>query len=84
MSFLRFILWFLIIYYLFKVITRIFAPILMKRFANKMRDRFQKQYHNQQESTHEEGEVIIEKMNTSAKKTSNDIGEYVDFEEVEE
>ncbi len=56
----------------------------MKRFANKMRDRFQQQYHNQQESTHEEGEVIIEKMNTSAKKTSNDIGEYVDFEEVEE
>ena len=84
MSFLRFILLFLIIYYLFKVITRIFAPILMKRFANKMQDRFNQHYQHQKEPFQQEGEVTIEKTHNSIKKQSKNIGEYVDFEEVEE
>ncbi len=73
-------------YFLIKYLFRIFAPILIKRFAKKMQDRFQQQF-NQQYQGHnqtKEGEVTIEKNKSTPKKKTNDIGEYVDFEEVNE
>jgi hypothetical protein len=82
-GFVRFLCWFFFIAYLIKVLARLLAPILMKRFANKMQDRFNQQYQNQQ-SPPKEGEVTIERTHDSIKKKSDNIGEYVDFEEVEE
>ena len=76
----------LLTYFLIKYLFRIFAPILIKRFANKMQDRFQKQF-NQQYQDHpqnKDGEVTIEKTTSTHKQKTNDIGEYVDFEEVDE
>jgi hypothetical protein len=84
----KFLFWFFLISYLLKILTRIFAPILLKRFANKMQDRFQQQYGQQHQNTknppQEEGKVTLEKTNTSTKTKSDDVGDYVDFEEVEE
>ncbi len=78
----------LLTYFLIKYLFRIFAPILIKRFANKMQDRFQQQfnqqYQNQQSPSQKEGEVTIEKKHASIKTKSENIGEYVDFEELEE
>lgn len=75
-------------YLLFKYLGRILAPILLKRFANKMQDRFQQKfnqkYHYTQKKPHEEGKVTIEKIKDSEKEKPNNVGEYVDFEEVEE
>ena len=75
-------------YLLLKYLGRILAPILLKRFANKMQDRFQGQFHQQYQDTknppQEEGKVTIEKTNTSAQTKSDGVGDYVDFEEVEE
>jgi len=75
-------------YLLLKYLGRILAPILLKRFANKMQDRFQGQFHQQHQDTQkppqEEGKVTIEKTNTSSKTRSDDVGDYVDFEEVDE
>ena len=75
-------------YLLLKYLGRILAPILMKRFANKMQDRFQQQFNqqhqNQQKPPQKEGKVTIEKTNNSTKTKSDNIGEYVDFEEVDE
>ena len=52
-----------------------------------MQDRFQQQfnqqYQNEQSPSQNEGEVTIEKTHDSIKKQSDNIGEYVDFEEVE-
>jgi hypothetical protein len=77
-----------LIYLLLKYLGRIFVPILLKRFANKMQDRFQGQFHQQYQDTQkppqEEGKVTIEKTNTSTKTKSDNVGDYVDFEEVEE
>lgn len=60
----------------------------MKRFANKMQDRFQQQFNQRHQNTQsqpqEEGKVTIEKTNTSAQTKSDKVGEYVDFEEVDE
>ncbi len=50
--------------------------------------RFQQQTHHQYQDTNnsnqEEGEVTIEQPQTSNKKKTRDVGDYVDFEEVEE
>ena len=81
---IRFLFWFFFISYLIKILSRLLAPILMKRFANKMQDRFNQQHHNQQDPFQKEGKVTIERTNTSKKRNSDDLGDYVDFEEVEE
>ena len=81
---IKFIFWFFFISYLLKILARIFAPLLMKRFADKMQERFNQQYQNHQNPTQEEGKVTLEKTNTSIKTKSDDVGDYVDFEEVEE
>ena len=67
---------------------RILAPFLLKRFASKMQDRFGQQFnqqnHNQQPPKQQEGKVTLEKTKTSTKTNSDNLGDYVDFEEVEE
>jgi ribosomal protein S17E len=78
----------LLIYLLLKYLGRILAPILLKRFANKMQDRFKgqfnQQYENPQKPVQPEGKVTLEKTKPSAQKKSDVVGDYVDFEEVEE
>ena len=54
----------------------------MKRFANKIQERFNQQNQSQQRQTQEEGKITIEKTNTSTK--TDNVGDYVDFEEVDE
>ena len=80
----KFLFWFFFISYVLKILTRIFAPLLMKRFANKMQERFNQKYQNPKNPLQEEGKVTLEKTNTSTKTKSDDVGDYVDFEEVEE
>ena len=49
-----------------------------------MQERFNQQFQNPQNSPQEEGKVTLEKTNTSTKTKSDAVGDYVDFEEVEE
>ena len=82
---LKFIFWFFFISYLIKILARIFAPILMKYFAARIKDKFEKNYYYSQKKSHQqEGDVTIDSKSKSQNKKSNDIGEYVDFEEVDE
>jgi hypothetical protein len=81
---LKFIFLFFFISYLIKVLARLLAPFLIKRFAKKMQDRFNQQSQNQKKPSQEEGKVTIKKANNSAKIKSDNVGEYVDFEEVDE
>ena len=52
-----------------------------------MQDRFQQQFNQQnqnpQNPPQEEGKVTLEKTKPSTKTKSDDLGDYVDFEEVE-
>ena len=85
---LRFLFWFFLISYLLKVLARVFAPILIKRFTNKMQDRFQGQsnqrYEDPQNPIQPEGKVTLKKTKSSTQTKSDGVGDYVDFEEVEE
>lgn len=84
MGLLRTIFIIVLVYYIFKVLSRIFAPFLMKYAAKKAEERFGGQFQNQtkQEPLKKEGEISIDKMPNT--KTSNkDVGDYVDYEEIE-
>ena len=53
-----------------------------------MQDRFQQQFNQQnqnpQNPPQEEGKVTLEKTKPSTKTKSDDLGDYVDFEDVDE
>lgn len=82
---LRVILIILLIYYGIKILSRIFAPYLMKYVVKKTEERFGGQfgqYQNPKQEQNKEGEVTIDKApktSTSNKK----VGEYVDYEEID-
>ena len=84
----KFLFWFFFISYVLKLLTRILAPILLKRFTNKMQDRFKgkfnQQYENPQKPVQPEGKVTLKKTKPSTQTKSDGVGDYVDFEEVEE
>jgi len=83
---LRTILIILLIYYGLKIISRIFAPVIIKYFAKKASERFGGQFNNHQnqykKAQRKEGEVTIDKM-PNRKTTNKDVGEYVDYEEID-
>lgn len=81
---LKTILIIMLVYYGVKILSRIFAPALMRYVAKKAEKQFGQQFNQnqRQESRNKEGEIIIDKMPQS--KTSNKtVGEYVDYEEID-
>ena len=74
-----------IIFYVLRFLARIFAPILMKRMAQKMQQQAQQQYGQQRQQTSKarEGETVIDRKPSSTKQSNDDVGEYVDFEEID-
>lgn len=80
----RVILVILLIYYGLKILSRIFAPYLLKYMAKKAEQKFGGQFNqrSQQQAPKKEGEVTIDKVPNT--KTSNkNVGEYVDYEEID-
>ncbi|NCT08832.1 MAG: DUF4834 family protein [Flavobacteriia bacterium] len=80
---LKTILIILLFYYGFKFLMRLFAPFLIKKVAEKMQEQAQQQYGNQQQSTVKEGETVIDKAPRNQRQNKDDVGEYVDFEEID-
>ena len=84
-GFLRTILIILLVWYGMRVLARIFTPLLMRYVAKKAEKQFGQQFnrhHQPKESKKKEGEISIDKM--PKQKTSNkDVGEYVDYEEID-
>ncbi|SFD07101.1 DUF4834 family protein [Algibacter pectinivorans] len=87
MGLLKTILIIALVYYGIKIISRIFAPLLLKFAAKKAEERFggqfgQFQKRQSQQTEKKEGEITIDKIPET--KTSNkNVGEYVDYEEIE-
>ncbi|WP_104733879.1 DUF4834 family protein [Hanstruepera ponticola] len=81
---LKTILIIMLVYYGIKILSRIFAPALMRYVAKKAEKQFGQQFNQNKrpESPKKEGETVIDKMPQS--KTSNkNVGEYVDYEEID-
>lgn len=82
MQLLRTIFIIILVYYGLKVIGRFAFPLIFKRFMSK----FEEKVRNQQQSTppnRKVGETVIDKKPNSSKESSKDVGEYVDYEEVD-
>ena len=84
-GFVRTILILLLIYYGFRILSRLLAPYILRYLSKKTQERFNRQFNNyqqQQEPRKKEGEVSIDKV--PQKKTGGkDVGEYVDYEEID-
>ena len=84
-GFLRTILIIVLVWYGVKVLTRIFAPLLMRYVAKKAEKQFGQQFNQYQqpkEAKKKEGEISIDKM-PQQKSSNKDVGEYVDYEEID-
>ncbi|MDQ2180539.1 DUF4834 family protein [Marinifilum sp. D714] len=81
MAFIKFIIIAVGIYYLLKLIIRAMFPFLVQKTFDKMQKEANRQ---QQEQEKREGEVTIDKnSNTKSNPNKKDVGDYVDFEEVD-
>ena len=73
-------------YYAVKIVSRLLAPVLMRFVAKKAEKRFGQQfehYNNPKEPIQKEGEVSIDKTPDPQKAANKDVGEYVDYEEID-
>lgn len=84
-SFLRTIAILVIVYYGVKIIAKYVGPIILKRAATKFEERVRQQQQQQAGYTENSkvGETVIDKKPRTQKTSSDSVGEYVDYEEVD-
>ncbi|MGH1387549.1 DUF4834 family protein [Kordia sp.] len=85
MGVLRTIAIIILVMYALRILGRLFAPFMIRYVAKKAERRFSEQFnqhaqHNEQQRT-KEGETTIDKVPNN--KSSKNVGEYIDFEEVD-
>jgi len=87
MGFLKAILLLLLVYYLFKMLFRMFAPRLFsyaaKRTETHFRQKFDEYARENNGESENVGDVIIDREPSKKTKSSKKVGEYIDFEEID-
>lgn len=82
---LWFILFLILGYYAFKWLARVFLPILMQKAVRNFEKKAREQQGYQEPADHvKEGETVVDKKPVQRKESNNSVGEYVDFEEVDD
>ena len=85
MGLLRTIAILVIIYYIFKFFSRYIAPIFLKKVMTNVEKKFREQQEQQQSSKEDVGnlgETVIAKKPIQPKESNKDVGDYVDYEEL--
>jgi len=77
LGFIKFILYSLVAYYVFKFLSRIYLGYIINKFKNNT---YQHTTNNTKKE--QEGEVTIDKM-PKGKSKKNDAGDYIDYEEID-
>ena len=82
---IRVVLIVLLIYFGFKLIIRWFGPLLLKYILRRVGKKFEQQFKGFDPSAakKEEGEVSIDKKPKNTRKSKKDVGEYIDYEEID-
>ena len=82
------LIWILIIilgYYLVKWMARVFLPVILQKVIKNFERKVQEQQgYNPPENNVKEGETVIDKKPSQGKESNNNVGEYVDYEEVDD
>ncbi len=82
---LDFIFWIIILYFSFQIIGKFLFPYLLKYFLKRFQQNFN-QHESPIDSNRKEGETNVEFVpdtKNKKNKSSDNIGEYIDYEEIE-
>lgn len=73
------------IYYAFRFLAKTFGPMLMKKAVNKMQEKAAEQFggSTKQAPIVKEGETVIDKTVNNTSQTNDNVGDYVEFEEID-
>ncbi|MEP6261807.1 MAG: DUF4834 domain-containing protein [Gillisia sp.] len=83
-SIVKTILIILLIYFGFKIFIKWFGPRILKYFLNKIGSKVQQQFNQQQNTAPEKkGEVVIDKKPKKGRRANKNVGEYIDYEEID-
>ena len=83
---LRVILIVLLIYFGLKLIFRWLGPVILRWMLKKIGKKFEQRFNHfdpQREQKRQKGEVSIDKTPKSKRKSKNEVGEYIDYEEID-
>ncbi|WP_298540712.1 DUF4834 family protein [uncultured Aquimarina sp.] len=80
---LKVILILLLIYYGLKILTRLFGPLLLRYVTKKAGEKFQQQFQQYQQPQSGPKEDITIDKKSKQKSTNKDVGEYIDYEEID-
>lgn len=83
---LKTILIIILVYYTLKLLARIFAPFLFKYAAKKFEQKFGNGYNHTSQTSErnkKEGETVIDSIPDQQQKSNKNVGEYIDFEEID-
>ena len=82
---LRVVLIILLIYFGLKLIIRWFGPLLLKYILKKVGKKFEQKFSHFDPSgqAKKEGDVSINKKPKNSRKSSKEVGEYIDYEEID-
>lgn len=87
MALLKTILIIVLVYYLFKILAKLFAPKIINYAAKKTEAHFKERFgdftNSNAGSKEEAGDVIIEKKISKKTNDSEKVGDYIDFEEID-
>jgi hypothetical protein len=81
-SLIETIFYIVVFYNLFKILARLFLPVLVKKVVQKAEANFHQQYNTQQQSQNKD-EIIFDPSKTTKPRETKKVGEYVDYEEIE-
>lgn len=84
-GFVKTILIIILFWYGVKILSRLFAPFLLRYVAKKAEKRFGQQFSHKQnkKQTKKEGEISIDKMPNKNTSGNKNVGEYVEYEEID-
>ena len=82
-GFIRTLVIIVLIYFAIRLFTRYVLPLILDKKIKDMHQKMEEQKRRQNHSNRSDGDVTIEYDKKRNKKSYDDDGEYVDFEEVE-
>ncbi|MFT5964900.1 MAG: hypothetical protein ACI9L6_001652 [Flavobacterium sp.] len=86
-GFIKIVFYILTFYYVFKLLAKLFLPLLVKKVVEKAGENFQQQQQRSQggspNKTQTKDEVIFNTKNDRNPRETKKVGEYVDYEEID-
>ncbi|QED36846.1 DUF4834 domain-containing protein [Antarcticibacterium arcticum] len=83
-SIVKTILIILLFYFGFKIFIKWFGPRILKYFLNKIGNKVQQQFNQPPNpAANKKGDVVIDKKPKKGRGSNKNVGEYIDYEEID-